>query len=111
LIDKEMTIDLSYANNRHPSTRTKSFSGCFNYAVEMISKTISRLRVGQVLEIKFPTFILRITIRSENELTVEIPDGRPQRIFIVSKNRKQASGRSGIRRMEQSGELDQRCVA
>jgi hypothetical protein len=54
----------------------------------MISKTISPLRVGQVLEIKFPTFIPRITIRSENELTVEILTGAPQRIFLLSKERK-----------------------
>jgi hypothetical protein len=41
----------------------------------MTSNTISPLRVGQVLEIKFPTFIPRITIRSESELTVKILTG------------------------------------
>jgi hypothetical protein len=38
---------------------------------EMTSPT-SPLAVGQVLEITFPTFTPRITIRSERELTVEI---------------------------------------
>jgi hypothetical protein len=33
------------------------------------------LCVGQVLEIRFPTFTPRITIRSERELTVEIIAG------------------------------------
>jgi hypothetical protein len=33
------------------------------------------LRVGQVLEIKFPTFTPRITFHSERELTVEIVTG------------------------------------
>jgi hypothetical protein len=41
----------------------------------MLSQTTSPLRVGQVLEIKFPTFKPRITIHSERELTVEIVDG------------------------------------
>ena len=35
----------------------------------------SPLPVGQVLEIGFPTFTPRITIRSERELTVEITAG------------------------------------
>ena len=39
---------------------------------EMASHTTSPIRVGQVLEIGFPTFRPRITIRSERELTVEI---------------------------------------
>ena len=38
----------------------------------MASHTTSLIRVGQVLEIGFPTFRPRITIRSERELTVEI---------------------------------------
>jgi hypothetical protein len=33
------------------------------------------LRAGQVLEIRFPTFTPRITIRSERELTVEVIAG------------------------------------
>jgi hypothetical protein len=33
------------------------------------------LRVGQVLEIAFPTFTPRITLRSDRELTVEIVTG------------------------------------
>jgi hypothetical protein len=33
------------------------------------------LRVGQVLEITFPSFIPRITLKSERELTVEILSG------------------------------------
>lgn len=36
----------------------------------------SPLPVGQVLEIGFPTFTPRITIRSERELTVEIIAGK-----------------------------------
>jgi MoaF-like len=39
------------------------------------SPAISALRVGQVLEIKFPTFTPRITFNSERELTVEIVAG------------------------------------
>ena len=35
----------------------------------------SNLAVGQVLEISFPDFIPRITIKSERELTVEIVSG------------------------------------
>jgi hypothetical protein len=35
----------------------------------------SPLRVGQVLEINFPTFTPRITVHSERELTVEIVAG------------------------------------
>jgi molybdenum cofactor biosynthesis MoaF-like protein len=35
----------------------------------------SNLRVGQVLEITFPTFASRITLKSECELTVEIIAG------------------------------------
>jgi hypothetical protein len=41
----------------------------------MSSPAASPLRVGQVLEIKFPTFTPRITFRSERELTVEIIAG------------------------------------
>jgi hypothetical protein len=41
----------------------------------MLSQTTSPLRVGQVLEIKFPTFKPRITINSERELIVEIIEG------------------------------------
>src|SRR5438552_13458731 len=37
----------------------------------MASQATSPLRVGQVLEISFPTFTPRITIHSERELTVE----------------------------------------
>ena len=37
--------------------------------------TTSPLRVGQVLEIRFPTFTPRITIHTERELTVEIVAG------------------------------------
>jgi len=35
----------------------------------------SPLRVGQIIEITFPTFSPRITVRSERELTVEIIGG------------------------------------
>jgi hypothetical protein len=35
-------------------------------------QNVPPLRVGQVVEISFPTFTPRITIRSERELTVEI---------------------------------------
>jgi hypothetical protein len=42
---------------------------------EMSSQTTPPLRVGQVLEIKFPTFKARITIHSERELKVEIVEG------------------------------------
>lgn len=35
----------------------------------------SPLRIGQVLEICFPTFTPRITVHSERELTVEIVSG------------------------------------
>jgi hypothetical protein len=38
----------------------------------MVPHTTSPLNVGQVLEIRFPTFTPRITVRSERELTVEI---------------------------------------
>lgn len=41
----------------------------------MGSQTTSPLRVGQVLEISFPTFTPRITVHSERELTVEIVAG------------------------------------
>jgi hypothetical protein len=41
----------------------------------MAPQTTSPLRVGQVLEIPFPTFTPRITIHSERELTVEIIAG------------------------------------
>ena len=41
----------------------------------MASQTTSPLRVGQVLEISFPTFTPRITIHSDRELTVEIVAG------------------------------------
>jgi len=41
----------------------------------MGSPTTSPLRVGQVLEIRFPAFTPRITVRSERELTVEIVAG------------------------------------
>ncbi len=41
----------------------------------MSSPAISPLRVGQVLQIKFPTFTPRITFNSERELTVEIVAG------------------------------------
>ena len=43
----------------------------------MASQTASPLAIGQVLEITFPTFTPRITIRSERELTVEIIVGDP----------------------------------
>ena len=42
---------------------------------EAVSQPTSPLPVGQVLEIGFPTFTPRITIRSERELTVEIVGG------------------------------------
>jgi len=38
-------------------------------------QTTSPLRVGRVLEISFPAFTPRITIRSEREPTVEIVAG------------------------------------
>jgi hypothetical protein len=41
----------------------------------MTSRPASPLRVGQVLEITFPPFTPRITIRSDHELTVEIVAG------------------------------------
>ena len=41
----------------------------------MTSLATSPLHVGQVLEIKFPTFTPRITFHSERKLTVEIIDG------------------------------------
>jgi hypothetical protein len=41
----------------------------------MASQITSPLRVGQVLEISFPTFTPRITLHSERELTVEIVEG------------------------------------
>jgi hypothetical protein len=41
----------------------------------MRSQTTSPLRVGQVLEISFPTFTPRITVDSQRELTVEIVAG------------------------------------
>jgi molybdenum cofactor biosynthesis MoaF-like protein len=43
--------------------------------IKMASQTTSPLRVGQVLEIRFPTFTPRITIHSERKLTVEIVAG------------------------------------
>ena len=46
----------------------------------MALQTTPPLRVGQVLEIGFPTFRPRITVRSERELTVEIVAGdKPER--------------------------------
>jgi hypothetical protein len=41
----------------------------------VVSQTTPRLRFGQVLEVTFPTFTLRITVHSERELTVEIVAG------------------------------------
>ena len=41
----------------------------------MARQTARPLPVGKVLEIGFPTFTPRITIRSERELTVEIVAG------------------------------------
>jgi hypothetical protein len=41
----------------------------------MDSQTTSPLRVGQVLEITFPTFTPQITVHSERQLTVEIVAG------------------------------------
>jgi hypothetical protein len=41
----------------------------------MASQITPPLRVGQVLEISFPTFTPRITVHSERELTVEIVAG------------------------------------
>jgi hypothetical protein len=41
----------------------------------MASQPASPLVIGQVLEITFPTFTPRITLRSERELTVEIVAG------------------------------------
>ncbi len=40
-----------------------------------VSQLTSLLPVGRVLQISFPTFTPRITIRSERELTVEIVGG------------------------------------
>jgi hypothetical protein len=42
---------------------------------EMAPQTTSPLGIGQVLEIRFPTFTPRITVHSERELTVEIVAG------------------------------------
>jgi hypothetical protein len=47
------------------------YSGVF----EMTSPGASPFRVGQILEIGFPTFTPRITFHSERELTVEIVAG------------------------------------
>jgi hypothetical protein len=41
----------------------------------MGSQTTSPLRVGQVLEIRFPSFTPRITVHSERTLSVEIVAG------------------------------------
>ncbi len=41
----------------------------------MTSVRASKLHVGQVLEITFPSFTPRITIKSERQLTVEIVSG------------------------------------
>jgi hypothetical protein len=41
----------------------------------MDRQSASQLRVGNILEITFPEFKPRITIRSERELTVEIVEG------------------------------------
>jgi hypothetical protein len=41
----------------------------------MTTQAASPLDTGQVLEIAFPTFTPRMTIRSERELTVEIVAG------------------------------------
>jgi len=41
----------------------------------MASQTTSPLRIGQVLEISFPPFTPRITVRSERKLIVEIVAG------------------------------------
>jgi hypothetical protein len=41
----------------------------------MAMQTTSPLRVGQVLEISFPTFKPRITVLSDRELTMEIVAG------------------------------------
>jgi hypothetical protein len=41
----------------------------------MDTRATSRLRVGEVFEIRFPTFTPRITLRSARELTVEIVEG------------------------------------
>jgi hypothetical protein len=43
----------------------------------MASQPTLPLAVGQVIEIHFPTFTPRITIRSERQLTVEIVVGDP----------------------------------
>jgi hypothetical protein len=43
--------------------------------LQMASVGASKLRVGQVLEITFPRFIPRITLKSERELIVEILSG------------------------------------
>jgi hypothetical protein len=49
--------------------------GVVSGGMKMVSQAASPLRVGQVLEINFPTFKPRITIRSERKLTVEIVEG------------------------------------
>jgi len=41
----------------------------------MASRMTSPLRVGQVFEIRFPTFTPRIILESARELTVQIVDG------------------------------------
>jgi hypothetical protein len=41
----------------------------------MTAQTRSALRIGQVLEINFPTFTPRITVHSERQLTVKIVAG------------------------------------
>jgi hypothetical protein len=41
----------------------------------MASQNALPIGIGQVLEITFPTFTPRITVRSERELTVEIVSG------------------------------------
>jgi len=47
----------------------------FRFEVRAHTVATSPLRVGQVLEINFPTFTPRITVHSERELTVEIVAG------------------------------------
>ncbi len=65
----------SFIQPVQPSRRARAPKESSRATVEMASHTTSPLRVGQVLEIGFPTFTPRITIRSERELIVEILAG------------------------------------
>jgi hypothetical protein len=49
-------------------------------ALEMASEITPPFRVGQVVEISFPTFTPRITVHSERELTGRIEVKSPTRL-------------------------------